>query len=236
MLILFNPMFFAQEVERKSLRSLSHTSSSDINSHEKTTRHLQRNSTNQSKRNYYFGEKNQSRPQQQQQQHRKQAPSVTSSSSSSLSDPKERLRKQGARSKDSGFRSPNEGQQIYSVSSKSKKHQQQQTSDSRAGAISPTPTAASLGQRSVKTTTTTMSAGLTDRPASRSSTTRAKSPTQVKSTYAAPQRSASMSAKDSKKQAKGSKVSRTPSPFQKLANLFAPSSQKKQQQRQQVAT
>lgn len=206
---------------------MSDISSSDLNTHEKTTKHLQRNSTNQSKRNYYFGDNKQQRHQ------RQRSPSITSASSSSLTDSKEKLRKHGARSKDSGFRSPNDGQQIYSVSTKSKKHQQLQTAPSRSarnGAISPTPTTGSLGQRSVKTSTTTMSAGLVDRPSSRASTTG------VKSTTVHPSRSASMSAKDNKKLSKGTKVSRTPSPFQKLANLFAPSSQKKQQQRQQVAT
>lgn len=174
-----------------------HSSSSGItNSHEKQARHLQRQSTANSSRNYYYGEKKH-----QKSANRQRKDSISSSSSSSLSDPKERMRQQGTRSRDSGFKSPHSssGNQIYSVSSKSKR---------RGDAVaSPTPTQGSLGQRSVKTTTTTMSAGLADRPLSRN--TRSSEPEK-------PARSRS-------KQDRSAKVSKPPSPFQKLASYFAPS-------------
>lgn len=186
---------------------------SSTNSHEKQTRHLQRQSTRNSSRNYYYGKpKHQSNS-------RQRAPSVdslTSSSSSSISETlKDKQRKKGIKSRDSGFRSPNQQQQqqyrtespqqIYAVSNKhaSKKHADRP--------ISPT---GSVGQRSVKTTTTTMSAGLEDRPRSRQQR-------EVKS--------ASTQAKSSEK------VSKPPSPFQKLAKFFGPSPGQQQTKRKQQA-
>lgn len=147
------------------------------------------------------------------------------------------MRKEGARSKDSGFRSPHtmrtetpvsvggeNQQQIYSISNKVKKNRQHEDDDrfDRRGAVSPTPTTGSMGQRSVKTTTTTMSADLADRPLSRN----VRSSQQHK-------RSSSMNAKDRQRSGDGAKVSKPPSPFQKLAKLFSPSNQKS---KQQVAT
>lgn len=193
----------------------SSSSSAAINSHEKQTRHLQRQSTANSSRNYYFGEaKHNSNSTKQ----RQRANSVSSASSSSLSDPKEQMRRNGARSKDSGFRSPNQ-QQIYSVSSKQKKNKNYEHDEydhhNRGAAISPTPTTGSLGQRSVKTTTTTVSAGLADRPGSRNS-------------------SATLIKQRADKKARGGsreKVSKPPSPFQKIADWFnAPAKQNKAKQ------
>jgi len=204
------PVFHEQEEEeeRKSVRS---SSSMSANSHEKTTRHLQRQSTANSSRNYYYGEQ------------RRRSLSASSSSSGSSRDPKERSRKHGARSKDSGFKSPHSPrtrtpnsngsqQQIYSVSSKSKRSRQDR------GATSPTPTTASAGQRSVRTTTTTLAAGLTDRPSSRNEILPKSSASRDKRRYAT-------GSPDSGARSP-SKVSKPPSPFQKLAKLFAPSSQK----------
>lgn len=203
------------------------SSSSGANSHEKTTRHLQRQSTANSSRNYYFGENRRRRPS-----------SISSSStcSDSLVNSKDKLRKNGTRSRDSGFRSPqatSDQQQIYSVSSKSKRKGERgggggAEESRRAGAISPTPTTGSVGQRSVKTTTTTMSAGLTDRPGSPIKQERSKRGAKLSSSTRAPSQISREKA--------GSKVSRTPSPFQKLAKLFAPSSQRSKQQQRAIAT
>lgn len=134
-----------------------------MGSHARLTRNLARQSTKDSKRKYYYdapatGARGQRRP------------SLSSASSvSSASDPKEQLRKSGAKSRDSGFRSPGrrhlatDGGDIYAVSGKSR---------SRV-ACSPTPSA---GQRSVKTTTTTttLGANLADRPTSLGSAAAAK--------------------------------------------------------------
>lgn len=179
-----------------------------MNTHDKQTRHLQRQSTANSSRNYYFGKPKH--------QHRQRAPSVSSTSSSSAlsigDTAKDKQRKKGVKSRDSGFRSLHEHQQqhrsetpvsnsgsqqqIYAVSSK--KHQQQQRPTSPTG---------SLGQRSVKTTTTTVSGGLQDRPRSRQEL-----------------------------RAGSEKVSKPPSPFQKLAKFFGPSDPKnKQSKRKPVA-
>lgn len=196
-----------------------------MNQHERATQHLQRQSTANSSRRYYFGD-------QRSKSHRNRAPSASStrsSSSASLSDPKERMRKQGVRSRDSGYKESSHyigrtdtpssqnsrNNQIYSVSSKSKKNrlyadERDDLARSRQ-VVSPTPTNASLGQRSIKTTTTTLSAGLADRPLSRqdrSTSTKTKSHT---------------ADRGSKSPAK---VSKPPSPFQKFAQMFAPSSQK----------
>lgn len=198
------------------------SSSSGVNSHEKTTRHLQRQSTANSSRNYYFGENRRRRP-----------ASISSSSTSSDSlvnnDSKDKLRKNGTRSRDSGFKSPqptrivtptsDNQQQIYSISSKSKRRGQDY--DKRGGAASPTPTTGSVGQRSVKTTTTTMAAGLTDRPGSPIKPSRSK-------------REKAPSSSSPSKEKGSSKVSRTPSPFQRLTKLFAPSSLKSKQRQQQL--
>lgn len=192
------------------------SSSAGANSHEKTTRQLQRKSTGNSQRNYYFGKP------------RPRSPSEHSHSSSSLSDPKEKLRRHGARSKDSGFKSPQSmrtetplstgsnghQQQIYSVSNKSASRRRHQVDERERGAASPTPTTNSLGQRSVKTTTTTMSAGLADRPLSRNERHTSSSKRQP------------TTASKGEERDKGAKVSKPPSPFQKLSQLFAPSSQK----------
>lgn len=207
-----------QEEERKSMIS---SSSSGANSHEKKTRHLQRQSTTNSSRNYYFGENRRRRP---------SSISSSSTSSDSIVNSKDKLRKNGTQSRDSGFRSPqstgdHHQQQIYSVSSKSKR-KGGADEYKRGGAISPTPTTGSVGQRSVKTTTTTMSAGLTDRPGSPIKQERSKRSAKTSSSDPSP----------ASKEKGASKVSRTPSPFQKLAKLFGPSNQKaKRQQHQQRA-
>lgn len=179
------------------MRSLT----SDAHSHEKAAKQLQRQSTITSRRNYYYGAKGERR--------------ASSASSTSSSDAKDKLRKHGARSKDSGIRSPDSFErtatpisardaQIYSVSSKSRR--------GREGVASPTP---SYGQRSVKTTTTTLAAGLDDRPHSRQ--TRASDK----------QRHDSWTRSSTRpKSSDGAKVSKPPSPFQKLTQFFAPSSQK----------
>lgn len=195
---------------------------------------MQRQSTRNSTRNYYFGEpKRQNRP----------ASIKSSSSSSSLSDAKERTRKSG---RDSGFKSPHSmrtptpisatgggQQQIYSVSSKSKKNRGEHE---RAGTVSPTPTSGSVGQRSVKTTTTTLAAGLTDRPRSRQSElARTLVADDLEDNYERrPKRASSTrevsGSKGTKRDERASKVSKPPSPFQKLTRLFSPSSQKNKQQ------
>lgn len=200
----------------------SSSSGSHLNQHQRVTQHLQRQSNANSSRNYYYGEKkhnpssNKSTNKHQTNSSTRRRQSITSSSSSSLSDPKERMRQQGARSKDSGFRSPNQhhrfvkpnesSQQIYSVSSKTKNRHRDEHDYDDERPLSPT---GSVGQRSVKTTTTTVSAGLADRPGKGS--------------------------KQAKEEAKGrpssanSKVSKPPSPFQKFARLFAPSSSPQKQ-------
>lgn len=195
------------------------SSSSSNNSHVKQTRHLQRQSTANSSRNYYFGE---SRP-----RHRASSIHSSSSANSSLSDPKERMRKNGARSKDSGFRSPTtNNQQIYSISSK-QKNKNRDFQEGRGAISSPTPTTGSLGHRSVKTTTTTLSAGLADRPGSRNTT---KSDTKLLNKQ-------QMDSYD--KKTRGSsrdKVSKPPSPFQKIADWFNAPAKQRESQRKPMAT
>lgn len=191
------------------MRSLS----SDVHSHERAAKQLERQSTIKSRRNYYYGSGKDNNTK----SSRARASSVSSKSScSSIGDTtKEKLREYGARSKDSGFRSPDsvermgtpmsgKDKHIYSTSSKSKMRDQ---------ATSPTP---SYGQRSVKTTTTTFSGGLTERPHSRQGRSSDKD------------RHAS---KRDKSSDSNTKVSKPPSPFQRLSKFFAPSSQKNKSKR-----
>lgn len=86
--------------------------------------------------------------------------------------------------------------------------------------VSPTPSA---GQRSVKTTTTTMSAGLKDRPLSPEHTVEEESGQPSR-----PVRSkGDKTTRDRQRhQQQSGKVSRTPSPFQKLADFFKPKTNK----------
>lgn len=211
------------------------SSMSGINAHERATQHLQRQSTANSSRRYYFGDQ---RDKANSRQKTNRAPSPSSSSSSSeLSNPKKHQHKSGTRvrSRDSGFREDvgrvdtplsqqSANNQIYSVSSKSKKGRQYAERDElenqRRNVVSPTPTTASLGQRSVKTTTTTVSAGLADRPLSRqdrSTSTYSPTPTKNKGQ----RRDGPIGG--------ATKVSKPPSPFQRLAQMFAPSTHKSRQ-------
>lgn len=195
----------SKEVERQSLRSCSNS----LNSHERAAKHLQRQSTPNSSRRYYYGDS-----QHHQRQARKQVgkrPTSLSSSLSSLSSLethhlKPGSRDQGAQSRDSGFKSPNsnrmdtQDKQIYSVSRKSNAPKR------GSGAVSPT---GSAGQRSVKTTTTTLSAGLADRPMSRNNNDKEN------------RKSSSGQQTGARSRSRASdKVSKPASPFQRLSSFF----------------
>lgn len=201
-----------QTKQQEVSRVASRPSSPVMEAHEKTTRYLQRQSTPNSSRRYFYGDQQGAKGEKQQQAQRQRKNSTTSSSSASMSSIEELKlrRREGATSRDSGFRSPAHfrsetpikagGGEIYSVSRKHKSSQ-------RGDVASPTPSA---GQRSVKTTTTTMSAGLTDRPLSRAD-------------KAEQQRQQQQQQRNN-----NNKVSKPPSPFQKLAQMFAPSSKNTQ--------
>lgn len=200
--------------------------SPSLRSHEKATRYLERQSTPNSSRHYYYGDKKHGHPttNTQNKQPKQRPASISSASStsslSSLDKTQKASRKQGIRSRDSGFRSPHSNRTETPMSSASHDGDKKQQSNyaisgkskqdhSRSGAISPT---GSLGRRSVKTTTTTTSMGLADRrPISRSS-----------------------NGKENRQSRNGQrddsdKVSKPSSPFQKLSDFwFAPGKNKQQ--------
>lgn len=211
-----------QEIERQSIRS-SLSGSGGAKTQAKTAQHLQRQSTPNASRRYYYGNAATANAGAGKTTGSRRRNSVTSSSSSSslssLDDPRAKQRQQGARSRDSGFRSPHsiartetplsdkkrQEQQIYSVSTKAKsKHGGGDRDRDYGGATSPTLTTGSAGQRSVKTTTTTVSAGLAERPLSRNG---------------GGGRSATKSERGRAEKV-SSNTNKPPSPFEKLANFF----------------
>lgn len=129
---------------------------------------IQRQPSRNSTRNYYYGDEKQKGHKEggdkTKQAGMRRRTSTSSGTSISSSDLELQNRKHGAQSRDSGFRSPHKSHHDYMSSSSKRKSDKGRHDD----VVSPTPSA---GQRSVKTTTTIVSAGLADRPSSRATNT-----------------------------------------------------------------